>query len=161
MQAPAPMEVRRGADVEDLDGDCLPSQLGVGGVGAVVRVLVCGGRRYDDLNKVWDKLNFLHRNNAQGITCLIHGGATGADTLGGYWAVTHGVAFEEYKIQPGEGGYARNGRMLLDSRPDLVVHFPGGNGTRDMVRRARKAGVRVLGGLSKEAGGGPRQDRLF
>jgi hypothetical protein len=33
--------------------------------------------------------------------------------------------------------------MLLEGKPDLVVAFPGGKGTADMVRRARKANVPV------------------
>ena len=35
------------------------------------------------------------------------------------------------------------GRLMLDTGIDLVIAFPGGTGTADMVRRARKAGVEV------------------
>ena len=38
--------------------------------------------------------------------------------------------------------------MLEASEPDLVVHFPGGNGTGDMVALARDAGITTLGGLA-------------
>lgn len=34
--------------------------------------------------------------------------------------------------------------MLTDGQPDLVVAFPGGRGTADMVRRARAAGVETV-----------------
>jgi len=34
--------------------------------------------------------------------------------------------------------------MLKDGRPDIVLAFPGGTGTADMMRRARAAGVRVV-----------------
>lgn len=34
--------------------------------------------------------------------------------------------------------------MLDEGKPDLVVVFPGGTGTADMVRRAKKAGVEVI-----------------
>jgi hypothetical protein len=34
--------------------------------------------------------------------------------------------------------------MLDMEKPDLVVAFPGGRGTADMVRRAKAAGVRVV-----------------
>ena len=37
----------------------------------------------------------------------------------------------------------RNQRMLDEGKPDLVVAFPGGGGTKDMVRRAVKAGVPI------------------
>jgi hypothetical protein len=32
---------------------------------------------------------------------------------------------------------------MLEENPDLVVAFPGGSGTRNMVEIARKAGVTV------------------
>jgi hypothetical protein len=38
----------------------------------------------------------------------------------------------------------RNQQMLDEGRPNLVVAFPGGRGTADMVRRARSAGVEVI-----------------
>jgi UDP-N-acetylmuramoylalanine-D-glutamate ligase len=34
--------------------------------------------------------------------------------------------------------------MLEREKPDLVVAFPGGRGTADMVAKARAAGVEVL-----------------
>lgn len=34
--------------------------------------------------------------------------------------------------------------MIDEEQPDLGVAFPGGRGTADMARRARKAGVRVV-----------------
>jgi hypothetical protein len=33
---------------------------------------------------------------------------------------------------------------MLMQRPDVVIAFPGGAGTADMVRKARVAGVRVM-----------------
>lgn len=41
-------------------------------------------------------------------------------------------------------GPIRNQQMLDEAKPDWVVAFPGGNGTADMVRRARKAGVKIV-----------------
>jgi hypothetical protein len=34
--------------------------------------------------------------------------------------------------------------MLMEGKPDLVVAFPGGRGTANMIEQARKAGVEVL-----------------
>ena len=34
--------------------------------------------------------------------------------------------------------------MLTDHKPDLVVAFPGGSGTRHMVEIAQKTGVEVI-----------------
>ena len=40
-------------------------------------------------------------------------------------------------------GPKRNKRML-EWKPDLVVAFPGGKGTANMVQQARQAGVEVI-----------------
>jgi ABC-type Fe3+-hydroxamate transport system substrate-binding protein len=40
-------------------------------------------------------------------------------------------------------GPIRNGRML-EYKPDLVIAFPGGRGTANMVKQARKAGIAVV-----------------
>ena len=34
--------------------------------------------------------------------------------------------------------------MLAEGKPDLVVAFPGGAGTANMIEQARAAGVRVF-----------------
>ena len=104
-----------------------------------MRVLVCGGRYYQQRDMVWLALDMLHAE--RGVSVVVHGGATGADSLAGAWALHVGLLEERYEILPGEGGFRRNTRMLACSRPDLVVHFPGGNGTRDMVMKASAAGV--------------------
>lgn len=38
----------------------------------------------------------------------------------------------------------RNRDMLLEGKPDLIVAFPGGNGTKHMVTIAAKAGKDVF-----------------
>lgn len=81
------------------------------------------------------------------ISLLIHGDAPGADTLAGLYAADHGidcVAFPANWERHGPAaGPMRNQRMLEVAKPELVIAFPGGKGTADMVRRARKAGVPV------------------
>ena len=42
-----------------------------------------------------------------------------------------------------KAGPLRNQRMLDEGKPNLVVAFPGGGGTKDMVRRAVKARVPI------------------
>lgn len=41
-------------------------------------------------------------------------------------------------------GPIRNAKMLTEGKPDLIVAFPGGSGTKDMVDRAKAAGVEVM-----------------
>ena len=40
-------------------------------------------------------------------------------------------------------GPMRNARMLAEFNPELVIAFPGGRGTADMIARAKKARVSV------------------
>ena len=40
-------------------------------------------------------------------------------------------------------GYRRNQRMLDERKPDLVVAFPGGRGTENMVKISRQQGFDV------------------
>lgn len=108
----------------------------------VETVLVCGGRNYTDAWTVWDELGKLNPNY------VIHGGARGADSLAGAWAFERSIPVRVFEAEWGKHGKAagalRNQRMLDEGRPDAVLAFPGGRGTADMVRRARKAGIRVI-----------------
>jgi len=109
------------------------------------RVLVCGGRNYRDNVRVNQCLNLLHA--AFGITVVIHGRASGADMLGEYWAKANDVphlAFKpNWEAYGPAAGPMRNKQMLDEGKPDLVIAFPGGKGTADMVRQARERGVPV------------------
>jgi hypothetical protein len=113
-----------------------------------VIVLVCGGRNYNDRARVADVLDFLSPTGGNGITKLIHGDATGADRLAERWAFDHHIEVEtfpaDWKTHGRKAGPIRNEGMLRLGRPDVVVAFPGGRGTADMVRRARAAGVKVI-----------------
>lgn len=111
-----------------------------------MRVLVCGGRSYDNRELVFRVLDRLHTRF--GIECIIHGGATGADLLAKDWAgafCAHSKEFTaDWKQYGMLAGPIRNERMLRDSKPDVVVAFPGGLGTKDMSTRAYHAGVAVV-----------------
>ena len=111
-----------------------------------MRVLVCGGRSFTDMDKVSRVL--ADADAQEEITLLIHGNARGADALAASWAIRNRILTLEYPADwathAKSAGPIRNQRMLGASRPDLVIAFPGGRGTADMVKRARKAGIRVL-----------------
>jgi YspA, cpYpsA-related SLOG family len=113
-----------------------------------MRVLVCGGRDFEDSGLMISILDRLHAENS--FTVVIHGNARGADTIADSWASGRGIPREPFGVPQGEwdnigkkAGPLRNQQMLDEGRPDLVVAFPGGGGTKDMVRRAVKAGVSV------------------
>jgi YspA, cpYpsA-related SLOG family len=108
-------------------------------------VLVCGGRDYSDWFRVCDELGTLV--SLHGIRRIVHGNARGADNLAMNWADWQKVPQSKYPADWARYGLSagsiRNQKML-DSEPiDLVVAFPGGSGTADMVRRARAAGIPV------------------
>lgn len=110
-----------------------------------MKVLVCGGRDFNDAEYVFHILDGLHV--AELITQVISGGARGADTLGERWAVTRHVELRRFPAEwdkyGGSAGPRRNQQMIDEGQPDMVVAFPGGKGTQDMVRRAHLHGIRV------------------
>lgn len=116
----------------------------------MIRVIVCGGRHYEGSKEVNTFLNDLKRS--RGIAVVIEGGASGADRLGRKWAQAHDIPVETYNAKwrnpDGSTDYSagpkRNTLMLEEGKPDVVVAFPGGNGTADMVAKARAAGVEVI-----------------
>lgn len=111
-----------------------------------MRVLVCGGRDYCDKDRLHAVLDRLHELRDIGI--VIEGNARGADRMAGYWAkkkrLTNLKFTAEWSKYGKAAGSIRNQKMLTEGLPDLVVAFPGGRGTADMVRRAKSAGVEVL-----------------
>lgn len=112
-----------------------------------MRVLVCGGRDYQDREKVFKALSDIHADRI--ITDLHEGGAEGVDRLAFEWGCQYlrilKVRWEaDWKKHGRAAGPIRNQRMIDEGKPDIVLAFPGGRGTADMVRRARAAGVEVI-----------------
>lgn len=115
--------------------------------GEGMKVLVCGGRNYDDKQAIWQELQRIADSRGP-ITALIEGGARGVDQHAYAWAKWRGIEQKTYPADWNRHGRAagpiRNATMLADGNPDLVVAFPGGVGTAHMVTIARKAGVEVI-----------------
>ncbi len=115
----------------------------------MIRLLVCGGRSYNDLSVLTNALDYVH--SCHGIATIIHGAchSGGADELAGGWARMRGITEERYPVDTSldgpwpAAGNLRNGRMLSQSKPDAGVAFPGGKGTQNMVSRLRAAGLPV------------------
>lgn len=109
-------------------------------------VLVCGGRTYADWPRLDQVLTDLHRTAP--ITRVLSGAASGADALAERWARQHQVVVSrflpDWRRLGRAAGPRRNRRMLDEGKPDLVVAFPGGKGTADLVRQAHAAGIRVV-----------------
>ena len=111
-----------------------------------MKVLVCGGRNYNDREHMFSILDRIHQRS--GISVIIHGAARGADSLAGQWAQARNIRCDTYPADWNrdgkQAGFIRNRQMLNDSQPDAVVAFPGTAGTAHMVRIAKQAGYKVL-----------------
>lgn len=119
------------------------------------RVLVCGGRDYDQWNTVRSVLEDV--KSVGGIALVISGGASGADRLAERWAQHERIPLcvfpANWRFDGRKAGPLRNQAMLDFARPDLVVAFPGGRGTEDMVTRAMAARLPIREVLARDGSG--------
>ena len=111
-----------------------------------MKVAVTGGRNFGSGEAVFVELQ--RRHNAQPIGLLVHGACSaGVDSIAASWARSNGVDEIGYSANWGKNGKAagpiRNREMLTTEKPDLVLVFPGGRGTRDCELQARKLGLKV------------------
>lgn len=122
-----------------------------------MKTLVCGGRDFTDMLFVFKTLDRLRQE--RGITHIIEGGQRtrdrhtreiigGADYWAMRWAKRNTIPFDSVRADWNKHGKAagpiRNQRMIDEFKPKLVVAFKGGNGTADMVRRAKLADIEIL-----------------
>ena len=111
-----------------------------------MRIVICGGRDYIDEDVIYSTLNRAH--SKLDITELAHGGARGADTIGGKWATAVGIPVKVYMADWNKwgkaAGHIRNKTMLEDFKPDMVIAFPGGRGTANNIMTAKSLGIRVV-----------------
>ena len=110
------------------------------------RILVCGGRDYTDEARLFAVLDESRQWFAEQFAIIV-GGAKGADRFARFWAESRGVCCivvnAQWTSYGMSAGPIRNRWMLNFCKPDLVIAFPGGNGTSDMVSIAHGAGVPV------------------
>ena len=110
-----------------------------------MRVLVCGGRDYDNKPRVYEVLDRIHAEHTIGL--LICGDAKGADALARRWCTKHGIPLAVFPPAWGKlrktAGPIRNTWMLKFMKPHLVVAFPGGRGTQNMLTQSEEAGAKI------------------
>lgn len=111
------------------------------------RVLVCGGRDFCHRHIVFTELD-QHSADWGPFKVVIQGGASGADWLAREWAEARGldiVTFQaDCKKYGPSAGPIRNQQMIDEGKPDIVVAFPGGRGTHDMMSRSSKAKLQSI-----------------
>ncbi len=116
--------------------------------------LVCGGRAFEDYAMFEAAMSDLLA--LRGCPWrIVHGDATGVDTMAGEWGKRKAIYVvpcpADWNKHGKAAGPVRNQEMLDKFKPQLVVAFPGGRGTADMVRRAREVGVDVAEIVPAEA----------
>ena len=126
------------------------------------RLLICGGRYFgsmldpktkkivtniQDITYFYTKTSEIINNINQDIL-IIHGGAKGADTLANEFALENNIpvsVFPANWVKYGKAaGVIRNTQMLEEGKPNLVLAFPGGPGTRNMCMQAKLHKIPVI-----------------
>ena len=109
--------------------------------------LVCGGRDFTDSATFHDAMQRL----TEMWGCpgkLVHGAAKGVDAMAAAWAdrmaLDVAACPADWDKHGKAAGPIRNEDMLVTHKPNRVIAFPGGKGTADMVRRAKKHGIDVI-----------------
>lgn len=127
-----------------------------------MRIVVTGGRDFKDRCIIHGCLDYIH--SLKTITAIRHGNANGVDKICGEWARINHIVEEicepdwddiskpdaiiketsSGKKYNAKAGHDRNQSMLDQlPKPDLCVPFPGGAGTKDMLKRMHKSGIPV------------------
>jgi hypothetical protein len=117
-----------------------------------MRVLVCGGRYFQNVVRLWRVLDTFHAKHT--IAGVIEGGSDavageyyGADYWARMWAKAHGIPsmteFADWDQFGRWAGPKRNKEMIDKYDPEAVIAFPGGAGTANMIKQARAAGIDV------------------
>jgi hypothetical protein len=110
------------------------------------RLLVCGGRDYNNAKQFRDVMKEYYKLYGMEVF-ICEGGASGADLMAKDLADRVGwdrVQFPaNWKKYGKSAGPIRNLKMFNEFMPHECVAFPGGNGTKDMVRVCKTAGCKV------------------
>lgn len=113
------------------------------------RVLVCGGRDYDNRERVRRTLDAALKaaQSVGKVAVIIHGNARGADLLADQYARERSLKVlsfpADWNLHGRRAGPIRNIKMLTESQPHVIIAFKGGIGTAHMVRIGKEAGVPV------------------
>ena len=126
-----------------------------------MRLLVCGGRNF---GLFADERNFIRKHITE-VLCpagaaalwdreqdlIISGAAVGTDTVAALFAMHMGVPLDQYPVTEEEwalygraAGPRRNRRMIVEGKPDAVLAFNGGPGTRNMIQQAKNNDIPVI-----------------
>lgn len=116
-----------------------------------MKVIVAGSRSITDKQTVYDAIEeFKEHSKIDEIVC---GMATGVDLLGRDYGHEHGIHVKEFPVLPSErwkGGPAKRNQRMADyakasEKGALLLVWDGlSSGSKDMLARARKAGLYIM-----------------
>lgn len=122
-----------------------------------MRVIVCGGRDFTDYMAVYRELDRLSANSPTRLEIIEGGQRTkddngeiigGADYWARNWAEVWGRKCRTFKANwkaYGKGaGPIRNEQMIIEGKAEMVLAFPGGKGTENMIAQAEAHGIPVI-----------------
>lgn len=118
-------------------------------------IAITGGRDYTPTETQLEEFVVMVSNVDNDLAAtfnIVHGAARGVDTTVAQWC----FRFTRFLITTPcpidttlDGtdrrymGFNRNERMLSTYKPVALVAFPGGYGTEDCIRRAKRKGIKV------------------
>lgn len=119
-----------------------------------MRTIIAGSRHVVDAAQV----ELAIRGSGFEITSVVSGKAKGVDTLGEAWAKARGIPVHPYPVLPADwarygysAGPRRNQRMAENADALIAIWDGISRGTKDMIDRALKMGLRVWVHIVEEA----------
>lgn len=115
-------------------------------------VIVCGGRGYQDSERVFAALDVAHARKP--ITLIVHGACMdrrtgmllGADRWATEWARSRGVPTEPHPVDWATWGSTADDmrdKQMAGQGAHGCIAFPGGRGTSSMIAQAEACGIPV------------------
>jgi len=110
-----------------------------------MKIVITGGRFFDDKEMMFYVLDKIHKKTP--IEKIAHGDCTGADLLAREWGLDKGltvVAYPAVWTSGNDAGEKRNDYMFSNFEPDYVLAFPGGTGTKNSIKFAKRKGYNIV-----------------
>lgn len=106
-------------------------------------ILITGDRKYDDIKNIKNTFEIIRNVFTSTQYLVVHGAATGADTLAGDYAEKIGYTVKKYPAEWDKystaAGPIRN-KQMIDMNPSVILIFhkdlKNSKGTADCVKRA-------------------------
>jgi hypothetical protein len=109
-----------------------------------MKTIIAGGRDFHPYPEHTALLDSLHKRLK--ISLVLSGTQRGADRFGENWAITWGIPVKQYppdwEAHGRSAGPVRNAQMAKDA--DVLILFPGGAGTRNMLQCARRQNLLIV-----------------